>query len=302
MDIVMYNITIFTIMKMTLTVLECITGLLLNMTYIVVFILRPQFRNQSKYLNLGLAASGMEIAVGYLLYVFVPFFVETRKYVYEFTSFMAYHGILWQCLVLAGCAIDRCYSILKPLHYETIITKMKIMIYIVMSCTLTALLSLSPLLYPVELIINNKTLNTPANEHINTGYFVFAGIWVLSLFTISMISISIYSGILCVLRKQMRRIQPHSDTLQRPRSMYKGILKLTFIMIYFTLMWGMIMCTLFAMITGMLTVQQWVSASYYTTFMGIFDLLNMTSCFVNIIFYGVANKQFINELKSILQK
>ena len=296
-----YTITIFDTIKMTLTALECIVGLLLNVTYIVVFILRPQVRNQSNFLNLGLAASGIEIAVGYSLYVFMVFFPEPRKYLYGFDNFMGHHSILWQCLILVGCAIDRCYSILKPLHYETVITKMKIMIYIIMSCALAALLSLSSFLYPFELNTNNLTLNTPANEYISTGYIVFTGIWVFSLFTINMVSLSIYSGILCVLGKQMRRVQPHSDTLQRPRSMYKGIMKLTFIMIYFTLMWGMIMCTLFAVITGMLTVQQLFSASY-RTFNGIFDLFNMTSCFVNIIFYGLANKQFTNELKSIFRK
>ena len=302
MDNVMYTITIFAIIKMALTVLECIVGLLLNVTYIVVFILRPQLRNQSNYLNLGLAASGIKIAVGYSLHAFMTLFVvETGKYLFKFASFMIYHGILWQCLILAGCAIDRCYSILKPLHYETIITKMKIMIYIIMSCTLTALFSLSSILYPLEPNFNNITLNTPVNENINTGYIVFGGIWVLSLFIISIISISIYSGILCVLRKQMRRIQPHCDTLQRSRSMYKGIMKLTFIMIYFTLMRGMMIGTTFALITGMLTVQQLFSASY-VVFMDIYGLFNITSCFVNIIFYGLANKQFTNELKSVLYK
>ena len=295
MDNVIYPI--FAIIKMTLTVLECIVGLLLNVTYIIVFILRPQLRNQSNYLNLGLAASGIEIAVGYSLYVFMTFFPETRIYLYEFISFTAYHGILWQCLILIGCAIDRCYSILKPLRYETIITKTKIVIYIIMSCTLIALLSMSTFFYPMELNTNNITLNTPANEHkiISTGYIVFSGIWVLLLFTTNMISISIYSGILCVLRKQMRRIQPHSNTLQRSRSMYKGILKLAFIMIYFTLMWIMMICSIFAMITGMF------SASY-RIFIEIQDLFNITSCFINIIFYGLANKQFTNELKSILRK
>ena len=45
--------------------------------------------------------------------------------------------------MLVGCAVDRWVSILKPLHYETIITVTKITVYIVTSFIGTGICFLS---------------------------------------------------------------------------------------------------------------------------------------------------------------
>ena len=55
------------IAKLSLITVEGIIALLLNLTYIVVCCIRPYLRNQTNNLNVGLAMSSIEVALGTIL-------------------------------------------------------------------------------------------------------------------------------------------------------------------------------------------------------------------------------------------
>ncbi len=213
----------------TVMIAEWIIVLLFNITYITIFSLRPQLRNQTGHFNVGLAISSIMIAFGTTIEHIVAWFVPNEKYVFELARIMYSQGILWQCLVLAGCAIDRWTSIIKPLHYETIITIRRVVVYVIVTCIASSLFSLAMAMFPTNSPDEIQTYMTKQNktfgelsfgEYFGKNYMVFTSIWVMTIFFIQIITISMYAIILCVLKKQMRRIHANNNAVDRPMSMY----------------------------------------------------------------------------------
>ena len=301
------------IIKISVVTFECIIALVANALFITVFSLRPQLRNQGNYLNIGLAISGLALTIGFLVKTLVTMLIPvlTMKYVTELSRCPLYQGILWHCLVLVGCAVDRWISITKPLHYETIVKTRKLTIYIVISGIISGLFSFSLFLSPIDpqnyadsqnhTHPGNETGDETVGELINLGYYVISWIWVLALAAMNIITMSIYSVILCILRRQMQKIQPNKKTLQRPRNMYRGVIKLLFIMLYFTVCWGLFGLVLFLHASGVITLELRQSKAF-VIFDEILEIMLMTTSFINIICYGLINKQFKCELKSIISK
>ena len=71
--------------------------------------------------------------------------------------------MLWHCLVLVGCALDRYVSILKPLHYESIITTKKVTAFNVITCIVCALYILNSFWFP-QTVRNETEVNSDDNQ------------------------------------------------------------------------------------------------------------------------------------------
>ena len=289
------------IIKMSFISCECVIALLINITFIAVFIYRPHLRNQSNYLNLGLAVSGIELAFGFLIKnlteMFVPISMGTYLYVFELQRCVFYQGLLWHCLALVGCAVE-------PLHYQTIVTTKKVTAFIIIAGIITGLFSLSPLLYPIEpqKYMNNANdtlVEQTGFENLTSGYFAFYWVCVLAFVVINITTIAIYSVILGILKKQLQKIHPHDQALHKSRSHYKGIIKLLFIMIYF-LMYAGAGYVMLLIATDLFTELR--MSNTYFVLIETFEVVLMTTCFINILFYGLLNQPVKNEIKSIFRK
>ena len=295
------------IVKLSLIAFECFVAFLVNITFIAVFSRRPQLQNQSNCLNIGLAVSGIVLAVGFLIKTLMEILIPLPKttYIVELSRWVFYQGILWHCLVLMGCAVDRWTSIMKPLHYGSIVTSRKLTIYIISTGIATAVFSLSTFLYPVDpqyymLALNDTSRNQVIGESFNRCYYIFFWIWVLVLPAMNIITISIYSIILCVLKKQIKKIRPNGESQRKPNTTYKGVIKLLFIMIYFIACWGSSGISMLLTTTAFTIEMSATKASILLKL--VLEVLTMTTSFTNIIFYGVMNKQFRHELKSMIRK
>ena len=66
--------------KLVLTTGEGVVALFLNITYIVVFCTRSPLRNQTNSLNVGLALSSIELAVGFTVYCFLEWYKPSEMY------------------------------------------------------------------------------------------------------------------------------------------------------------------------------------------------------------------------------
>ena len=248
-------------------------------------------------------------------------------------------GPLWHCLILVGCAVDRWVSILKPLHYESIITAKKITVYIVITFIGSGILVLSSVVIiegetnssaalnqSVHDVISNikmdisgtlqnrnetnittssqMTHNVTQTEYIDSQNTVQRWIWILALLGMNMITIGLYSAILVELKKQLRKIQPNinDQAQQRPINMYKGTIKLLFLMIYFTITWGLVGLHAILEITGVFIFLDVLSFYAYMLVYHISGVLVMTPCIVSISIYGLATKQFKNEFKHFIKR
>ena len=243
---------------------------------------------------------------------------------------MIHQGPLWHCLILVGCAVDRWVSILKPLHYESIITAKKITVFIVTSFTGTGIFVFSLFLLlageidpsdkdnqTVSHELSNINLNISGTniisnspiahsvtqtEYINSQNVVHIWIWTIALLGMNMITIGLYTSILFELKKQLRKIQPNIENqiLQRPTNKYKGTIKLLFTMIYFTVNFGLAGFVSLLLVTGVLTVQD-MSSKTFMFFSHISGVVAMTPCIINITVYGLTTKHFMYELKRFLK-
>ena len=133
---------------------------------------------------------------------------------------------------------------------------------------------------------------------------VHTWIWILALLRTNMITIGLYSAILFELKKQLRKIQPNinDQTQQKPMNMYKGTIRLLFMMIYFTVAWGLGGFVATLQMTGVFTLQDVLSSYSYMIYYHISGVLVMTPCIVNISIYGLATKQFKNEFKHFIKR
>ena len=225
--------------------------------------------------------------------------------------------------------MDRWVSILKPLHYESIITAKKITVFNVTSFIGTGIIfGILTMLSTGEtdsfvtdnqavddVIFNGTTnisgtLNICSYSDVNNNFTEVeymnsqntSWVWIVAMLGMNMITIGLYTAILFELKKQLRKIQPNiSDpqTMQRPINMYKGTIKLLFIMIYFTIIWGGSGFVSLLLITSV--VQNMMSPKTYIFFYHIYSVLVMTPCIVNITVYGIATNQFMHELKTSLK-
>jgi hypothetical protein len=86
----------------------------------------------------------------------------------------------------------------------------------------------------------NKTFSDlELDEYLNNGYIIFMWIWVVLMFVMNILSLGMYAMIMYQLKTQLKRIYPNTENADKPRHMYKGVVKLFFIMIYFTITWGL---------------------------------------------------------------
>ena len=101
----------------------------------------------------------------------------------------------------------------------------------------------------------------------------------------------------------MTQIQPNigGGTQQRPRAMYKGVIKLIFVMVYFTIIWGGGGFFTLLLATGAFSIQQSYSREY-VIIQQLYEAFAMTTCIVNITFYGLATREFKQELKAFLRR
>ena len=110
-------------------------------------------------------------------------------------------------------------------------------------------------------------------------------------------------AILFELKKQMRKSQPgiNDETLSKHQNKFKGMIKLFFIMVYFTTIWGVRGFINILWATGVVTSQHmYISSKAYTVFINLFSIFGMTPCFVNITLYGLGTKQFRHELQGVI--
>ena len=194
---------------------------------------------------------------------------------------------------------------MKPLHYQTIVTTKKVTAFIIIAGIITWLFSLSPLFYPIE---PQKYMNTANDtlveqtgfEHLTSGYFAFFWVCVLAFVVMDIITIVIYSVILCILKKQLQKIHPHDQAVHESRSQYKGVIKLLFIMIYFGVCWGLAGYVMLLIATDLFTELR--MSNTYFVLIEMFEVVLMTTCFINILFYGLLNQPVKNEIKSIFRR
>ena len=207
--------------------------------------------------------------------------------------------------------MDCWISVTKPLHYEAIVTTKKVTSYIVITFIATAVYASSTILIlqrsDTIIVANETDHHSNVTDNLITLALhpaALATMWtfVLAVLLMNVITVGIYTVVLNVLKKQIQKIQPtiNNEAQQRPRTMYKGIIKLLFIMIYFTLNYGLAGMLTLMQVIGVITLEQ-VSSRKYQVFEHLYTVLAMTPCFVNIIFYGLTNNQFKHELKRIVQ-
>ena len=200
---------------------------------------------------------------------------------------------------------------MKPLHYEAIVTTKKVTSYIVITFIATAVYVSSTILilqsFDTIIVANKTDHHSNVTDNLITLALhpaAIATMWtfVLTVLMMNVITVGIYTVLLIVLKKQIQKIHPNinNEAQQRPRTMYKGIIKLLFLMIYFTLNYGFAGILILMQVTGVITLEQ-VSSREYQVFEHLNTVLAMTPCFVNIIFYGLTNTQLKHDLKRIVQ-
>lgn len=76
-DILLHSVFVT---SLSMSACEGVVAVILNIIYIVVFSIRPRLRNQSNSLNVGLALSSMELALGIIMLHFVNYFPPNQMH------------------------------------------------------------------------------------------------------------------------------------------------------------------------------------------------------------------------------
>ena len=199
---------------------------------------------------------------------------------------------LWQSLLLLGVAVDRYIAVIKPLHYHSLVTKTRVIVFATGTCLLGIAFACIVLVVPGITAAGVLTLNENATLTLDSlytpEYSVFFTTWLVLLMLVAVVMWSMYIPILITIRKQHRAVQQQMSNHEQSTGIatsHRGTIMLCAAMIYFTISY--IPMLVFLQVPGLRFVL--LGSQEMMSRILIVNLSACSGCILNPFLYGLCS-------------